>query len=385
MLKGEKEIGMKKKLLYLLLACTMTFGLVACGDKEEPEVAVEDTVAETPEIEDTVVIQDDTADVTPVPEESNPGFYRSELTNEWIEEGLVNQRPLAIMVDNEKTALAHYGTSTADIVYEMMNSTENGRITRFMCVIKDWKKIERFGSIRSTRTTNLQIAPEYNAVVIHDGGPFYIDAFLANPYLQHISGGFARIDNGKSREFTEYVTNSGSVGIESKMAAAGIDENYTQYYHWGSHFQFTNEANPIDLSSRGDAVDCNNIELPFPHNSSKLQYMPETRTYRYSEYGGEYKDALTGSYLEFKNVILQECTFEKYDDHGYMNYFVTRPGGMHGYYITNGKAIPVTWTKPDECTKTQYFDANGNEIVVNTGKTYIAIVPSDVWTELVVK
>ena len=33
----------------------------------------------------------------------------------------------------------------------------------------------------------------------------------------------------------------------------------------------------------------------------------------------------------------------------------------------------------------QFYDANGNEIVVNTGKTYIAIVPSDVWDDLVIK
>ena len=375
---------MKKKLLCLMLACTMTLGLAACGSKGNEKATDESAVEDTVVVEDAA--QDGAEEGTPAAEEeSKPGYYRSELTNEWIDESLVNQRPLAIMVDNELYALDHYGTSTADIVYEMMNSTQNGRITRFMCIVKDWKNIERFGSIRSTRTTNLQIAPEYNAVVIHDGGPFYIDAFLKNPYLQHISGGFARIENGKSREFTEYVTNSGNSGIESKMAAAGIDENYTQYYQGGSHFQFASESNPVDLSTASDAIDCNNIALPFQHNSSKLEYMPETGTYRYSEYGKEYIDALNDNHMEFKNVIIQECTFEQYDDHGYMNYFVTRPGGMHGYYITDGKAIPVTWTKPDECTKTQFYDANGNEIVVNTGKTYIAIVPSDVWDDLVIK
>ena len=33
--------------------------------------------------------------------------YRSELTNEWIDEDLKDQRPIAVMVDNEKTALPH--------------------------------------------------------------------------------------------------------------------------------------------------------------------------------------------------------------------------------------------------------------------------------------
>ena len=63
-------------------------------------------------------------------------MYRSELTNELIDESLKNQRPIAVMVDNESIALPHYGLSQADVVYEMMNSTLNGRITRFMVLVK---------------------------------------------------------------------------------------------------------------------------------------------------------------------------------------------------------------------------------------------------------
>lgn len=58
------------------------------------------------------------------------------------------------MVDNESIALPHYGLTQADVVYEMMNSTENGRITRFMALVKDWETLEQFGSIRSARVTN---------------------------------------------------------------------------------------------------------------------------------------------------------------------------------------------------------------------------------------
>ena len=50
-------------------------------------------------------------------------MYRSEITNEWIDESLQNQRPIAVMVDNEKKALPHFGLTEADVVYEMMNST----------------------------------------------------------------------------------------------------------------------------------------------------------------------------------------------------------------------------------------------------------------------
>ena len=113
----------------------------------------------------------------------------NELTGLEIGDEIINQRPVAIMVDNEKKALQHYGTGEADIVYEMMNSTANGRVTRLMCIYKDWANLQQTGSIRSVRTTNIMLADEYNAVLIHDGGPFYINSYFAQPYAAYISGG----------------------------------------------------------------------------------------------------------------------------------------------------------------------------------------------------
>ena len=46
-----------------------------------------------------------------------------------------------------------------------------------------------------------------------------------------------------------------------------------------------------------------------------------------------------------------------------------------GYYITNGKAIPITCEKTSRSGKTIYKDLNGNELKVNDGKTFIQICP----------
>ena len=60
--------------------------------------------------------------------------------------------------------------------------------------------------------------------------------------------------------------------------------------------------------------------------------------------------------------------------------------GRSGYYITNGKAVEVVWAKMGENTPTVYFDkATGMPIQINTGKTYIALVPSDSWADVVIK
>ena len=123
------------------------------------------------------------------------------------------------------------------------------------------------------------------------------------------------------------------------------------------------------------------VKLPFPHNKSTLTYNESTGTYDYSEYGKDHLDGEDNEILTFKNVLLQYCTFHQYDENGYM-IFNCIDSGKEGYYITNGKAIKVTWTKAGEMEPTRYYDMDGNEITINTGKTYVGFVPDDNWDEV---
>ncbi len=127
---------MKKRIVLLLALCAAVV-LSGCKEEEkEPAAAAPapkiEVVNNTPaiSIEENATVDDG----------SHEGMYRSELTNEWIDESLKDQRPIAAMVDNEKTALPHYGLSQyADVVYEMTNSLANDGITRLMVLVKDWE------------------------------------------------------------------------------------------------------------------------------------------------------------------------------------------------------------------------------------------------------
>lgn len=375
---------MKKNTLAVLLAAALACGALAgCGKTEQvtsTNTAKESEVAEnTSETEKAETEKAETTET--VVEENHDGMYRSELTNEWIDESLKEQRPIAVLVDNEKTALDHYGLTQADIVYEVMNSTANGEITRFMAIVKDWDSITRFGSIRSARPTNFMLAPEYNAILVHDGGPFYINAYLTNPWIDNLSGGFARIENGKPREFTEYVTTG---EIESRLKAAKISSEYNEYYQ-GQHWKFADEEVPVDLSAAVNSLECTFVDLPFPHNGSELEYDEDSKTYLYSEYGAAHIDPENDDkQLAFTNIILQCAEVVELDQNGYMEFKVMNQSGK-GYYITGGAAIAVTWEKGVDYEPTKFYDKNGNEITLNTGKTYIGFVSTDRWDELVLE
>lgn len=378
-----------KKTIALLLATAMAAGTFAgCGKKEDstpgdnstPDIVipVDSDIDEPGGPEDSSTVTPDPA--PPEEEEVREGMYRSELTNEWIDESLKDQRPVAIMVDNESIALPHYGLTEADVVYELMNSTANNRVTRLMAVVKDWGAIEQFGSIRSTRQTNIMLAAEWNAVLCHDGGPFYIDEWIARNYSANFSGGFTRVRNGKAYEFTEYVC---AGDLEERFSNSRYTTEYNDYYP-GPHYLFSNTE--LDLSDQTDSFACTEVDLGavFPHNGSKLVYNEETGTYDYYEYGEAHLDPQhDNAPLTFKNLLLQDTTFAQLDSNGYLIYNAIDTSKRSAYYITNGRAIEVVWVKESETSPTIYLDKQtGEQIEINTGKTYVALVPSDSWNKI---
>ena len=108
-----------KRALLLGMMLTLAVTSVGCGKKEADANITEPIYEESSE--EAVV-----GDVVDNEEEEDlpDGKVRNELTGELIDESLANQRPIAVMVDNESIALPHYGLTQADVVYEMMNSTE---------------------------------------------------------------------------------------------------------------------------------------------------------------------------------------------------------------------------------------------------------------------
>lgn len=366
---------MKKKWLVFLAALTMAAALTACGggdDSAQTLIELEEEDGQTDgEADEPEEEKDDIPD----------GYYRSELTNEPIPEELKDQRPIAVMVDNESIALPHYGLTQADVVYELMNSTMNGEITRFMCLVKDWDAIKQFGSIRSLRPTNILLANEWNAIICHDGGPFHNNAYLKLPATDNISGYFGRVKNGKPREYTEYILQG---EIKKYAEKLDIGTTYNEHYE-GPHYKFVTEKHPVLLEEHyGDfAEPATFIDLPFGHNKSELKYDEEDGLYYYYEYGKPHLDPQNDNkQLAFKNVLIQKCSYNKLDKQGYLIFNCIGEG--QGMYITNGKRINVTWSKTDDTTPTRYYDGMGNEIELNTGKTYVAFVAESRWDELVV-
>ncbi len=297
----------------------------------------------------------------------------SEITGLPISTAIAAQRPVAVMIDNDTRALPHYGLAEADVVYEMMNSTQNNRVTRLMAIYKDWQNVNQIGNIRSTRPTNILLASEWNAVLIHDGGPFYNNPYFKSTGISHLSGSFSRVKNGKASEFTEYAKGT---EISRRVTQAGYSSGYTDAAaasHW--------KIGTTDLSSVAGAYPATVVKLGcFKLTKPYLLYNAATGTYDYYENGKLSQDGEDKQTVSFSNVILQDCTFTQYDKNGYLIYNVIGTGV--GYYCTGGKMVPILWKKDSETGITRYYNAAGAEMTLNAGKTYIGICPADDWTSV---
>ena len=104
-----------------------------------------------------------------------------------------------------------------------------------------------------------------------------------------------------------------------------------------------------------------------------MEYNEEEGVYYKWLHNKEQIDAATDEQLSFTNIIVQYTESADLDPKGYKAFAMVDERGLDGLYITKGKAIPITWKKTDDYAPTKYYDKNGKEIILNTGKTYIAV------------
>lgn len=366
---------MKKALLLAALSISASLLLCGCSDgKKEPNIVEEVTLENTEEIAPVDQATDIVVDEDIPPEE---GMVRSKLTNEWVPAEIGGLRPLAVMVPNDKSALPHYNLSEADVLYECL---VEGEITRLMAIYGDWTNLERVGNIRSCRDYYVYWAFEWDAIYVHAGGPFYIDEVIGRRDTNNInalvapSGVFFRSADRSAPQNLYF--NGEDIAMEAQRL--GYEMSPRSGYSDDNHFQFASKAKPNTLEEYGSAaanalkIDLSNA---YPVTQTWFEYNAEDGLYyRFQKpSGGAHVDAATDEQLAFKNVLIQFTYHEVRDDNGYLA-FQCSDTSRDGWYFTNGKGIHVNWKKTSDYGATRYYDDNGKEITLNTGKTMICII-----------
>lgn len=312
--------------------------------------------------------------------EENAGYVRSVYTNEWVTPEQAALRPIAVMMPTDKKAQPSYGIGNAKILYEIM---EEGEVSRQMAIIDNWQGLSQIGNIRSCRLYYIPEATEWDPILIHFGGVYYMQDRITSWDINNLSG------------TNQYGTGGGAVGGSAFFRTADKKAPHNAYtsatgivnacnqlgyslvvrdgLYNPKHFTFADGINTLEqygaAAQTANVIDLSQI---FTYTKSAFTYNAADGLYYKTLHGKAQTDALTGQQLSFANVIIQNTKWCKLDSKGYL-YFQNIDNTEDGYYFTKGKCIHVTWQKTGDYTPTVYYDDYGNEIQLNTGKTYIAV------------
>lgn len=277
-------------------------------------------------------------------------------------------RPYAVMINNNQAAWKnHAGLQDAYLVYEIM--TEGG-ITRMMALYKD-QKTERIGSVRSSRHYFLDYALENDAIYVHFGWSPQAQSDIATLKINNINGIYD--DAGFSRDLT--------LGVAYEHTAYTSMEKIEALANKKGYIRDTSQDLLLNYSiaERGlqrieGVVEANKVTIPYSY-SYTVSYEYDAKTKTYLRFMNEYAhvDGVTQKQYYAKNIIIQKVKNYSMDSYGRQN--LDNLGTGTGYYITNGYAVPIVWSKQSRSEQTKYKYQDGTEITVNDGNTFIQIEP----------
>ena len=339
--------------------------------------------------------------VTPPPEgeELDPAFgvmpeYDADILTG--AERSTNSRPVAVMVNNiansqRQNARPQRGIGSADLLIE---AKVEGGITRLCAVFSDADSIPEVGPIRSGRDQFLQLLMPWDILYYHDGESIFCTQFVSvygysglniggknyfktpiHPIVSH------RNNRGRdvAYEHTEFTS-----AKEIKQAAndAGISLSYP---YEGTFFRFadyrTKAVNTLEGTPAAKSISITHsasYKTSFAYNSWNKNYKMSMYSNRTKKFESTV-DELTGKQLAFDNVVVCFANIAAYagDSHDVQEAQYVQGG--EAYLFTRGGVQTGRWEKNHPTQPLKLYADSGEEMTLNRGKTYFALVDDDEW------
>lgn len=350
----------KKRGIALLLLFSILLLLTACGGEEQ--TGEEETASPS------IPVAEDTS-----PEENQEviGFVNP-LTGLPIAEDLVNQRPVAVMLNNLKEAMPQLGISQADIIYEAL---VEGGITRMLALYQDPSEVDLIGSIRSARPYYVELAFGHDAIFLHAGGS-------DDAYSLISSLGVTAFDCIKGYEGTLFwrdanrVAANGSVHsvVTSGEAITSLLPTYSIRMEHETNYTYEMQFAADGTPAGGEQA--LTIKAPFSaYKTGTFAYDADSGKYLVSQYGASHADGNTGEQLAVTNVLLLEtnCHVISGDELGHMSITVTGEG--NGWFACGGEYIPICWSKSSSSSQLTYTTQSGEALTLGAGNSYVCFLP----------
>ncbi len=276
-----------------------------------------------------------------------------------------DSRSVAVMIDNEKGAWPQSGLNSAYMIYELIIE---GGATRFEALFKKDNLPEKLGPVRSSRHYFLDYAMEHDAIYVHFGWSPLAQSDIPKLKINNINGIYDTFFWREPPKTSYHNAFTSAERLNKYIKTKGYRDEQKQ--------DCIIEYNQKDTDLE-NGTNANKIKIKYSnmHNTSYV-YDSDSKTYLRSMRGEEHKDRFTGERFYAKNILIYEVRDELLpdtEDKGRRELY--NIGSGEGYYITNGKCIPMKWEKKTRAGRTVYKDLEGNELKFNDGITWVQIVP----------
>ena len=300
--------------------------------------------------------------VKPAPPKPKPVVkYYSPLNGiEVAAESDTKKTVTAVLIENSPDARPQSGIRQAEVVYEAI---AEGGITRFLALYQQ-NTPGTVGPVRSLRMYFLDWAAPYQASIVHVGGSLYS--------LQEIRNGQYRdvdIENHRGyswRATDRYAPHNVYTSFE-KLGPLNAELGFTQS-------EFTSFSRTDGKASEQPNATSIDIKMSSTQYNSHYSYDAATNTYARNQGNGPHTDREDGQVSPSVVVALKVDMTTVMED-GYRQNIGTTGSGT-AYVFQNGTVQEVTWQKSDRFSPLKLTDANGADINLVRGQTWVAAVPN---------
>ena len=305
---------------------------------------------------------------TPTPKPT-PVLVPAPLTGEPVTQAVAAKHIIAIMIDDLWAARPQSGLSQADVVWQ---APAEGGIPRYEAWFQSTGPTS-VGPIRSSRLYFIAWASEWKSVYVHAGGSPQAKAFLASA-----QGRGKAVYNADQFRWGKYLYRvsyraaphnvySDAKSLAKLAKAVGAKAVPGQSPKW----KFAPDA-PLDQRPKGGK-----IVVPYLQNKITYAYDRASNTYpRAVSVEGKQFDAGTKPKTRIapKNVVIMVVRFVPLGDKKHrLDGQVT--GSGTAWIATNGVTVKGTWKKKSFTAPTHFYRADGTEVTLTIGQTFVQVVP----------
>lgn len=275
-------------------------------------------------------------------------------------------RPLSVAINNTPVAVkVQTGLNKAYLVYEL--PTE-GSTSRLLAFYKDAPNT-KVGTVRSARHNFLDYSYESDAIFSCYGWSHYAQDEMNKGMIDFVQGMIGQ--GGMWRENPEHLASEHTVYANTDTVLNYAYNNKGYKKESDNTILLNYNGTDIDLSKMDGVKTANTVTIVYGNIVTKFIYDSNNKMYKRNVNGVDAKDYFTKEQFDTKNIIVERITYSMASDNYYWDLHTT--GSGEGYFITNGYAVPIKWSKESRKAKTKYTYIDGKEIEVSDGRTYIEV------------